>query len=60
MRSEHLVCDTRLLWMKDAVQRDVTVEDFTCACPPSLQGRSFKDLTREELAAVGKFQRVYI
>ena len=56
VRSEYLVCDTRLLWMKDAAERGVTVVDFTCASPPSLQGRSFNSLTREELAAVGKSQ----
>ena len=57
--SEHLVCDTRLLWLKDMAQRGVTVVGFTCAAPPSLQGRSFNDLTREELALVGKSQRVH-
>ena len=59
VRSECLACDTRLLWMKDAAQRGVTVADFTCPCPPSLQGRSFNSLTREELAPVGKSQHVH-
>ena len=59
VRGEYLACDSRLLWVKDAAQRGVTVPDFTCAGPPSLQGTSFNGLTREEVAAVGKSQHVH-
>ena len=57
--SEYLVCDTRLLWVKDAAESGVTVGNFTCAGPPSLRGKSFNGLTREELAPVGKSQHVH-
>ena len=49
-----LVCDSRLWWLKVEAESGVTVVDFTCAGPPSLQGRSFSSLTTEELAPVGE------
>ena len=58
LENNPLVCDSRLLWLKDAAERGVTVRDFTCPCPSSLQGRYFSDVTREELAPVGKSQHV--
>ena len=38
--------------MKDAAEGGVAVTDLFCVRPPTLQGRSFNDLTREELAPV--------
>ena len=49
VRTEYLICYTRLLRIKDVAEHGVAIADFICAGPPSPQGRSFNDLTREEL-----------
>ena len=54
-----LVCDSRLLWIKDAADRGVTVRDFRCTDPRSLRNRDFSNLTREELDPTGKLQHVH-
>ena len=51
-----LVCDSRLLWLKAVEENGVQMEDFECAGPDCLQGRSFSNVTREELLSSGKLQ----
>ena len=52
--NDHLVCDSSLLWLKDAVEHGVIVQDFWCAGPPCLQGKLFSSATREELLSSSK------
>ena len=54
-----LICDSCLLWLKDAEEYGVTIRNFTCNGPHYLQGRRFSDVTREELLPLGKFRPVY-